>query len=60
MRQYWSRTPQPTDAFSGYVPGGLGLVDDGEPGEIFPDEVDPAWVDDSRESEDADEHGQVT
>ena len=45
LRQYWTRTPRPTDALTGYVPGGLGLVDRDEPGEVFADEIDPAWAD---------------
>jgi hypothetical protein len=36
----------PTDALTGYVPGGLGLADDGRAGEVFADEIDPAWADD--------------
>jgi hypothetical protein len=65
VRQYWARAPSPTDALSAYPRGGLGLVDKEIPGEIFPDEVDPAWADpdqsseDNQNSHDAEESGQV-
>lgn len=60
LRQYWTRTPTPTDALTGYVPGGLGLVDRDQPGAVFPDEIDPAWSDEDSNSDRGHDDGQVT
>lgn len=45
LRQSWDRNPTPTDALTGYAPGGSGLIDDRIPGQVFADEIDPAWAD---------------
>ncbi len=58
LRQYWARTPSPTEAVTGYAPT-LGLVDDRKPGEVFPDEIDPAWADEGPGSGPGDDDGQV-
>ena len=42
-RQVWLRTPNPLDAVTGQFPSPD--PGDGNDGEIYPDEIDPAWRD---------------
>jgi hypothetical protein len=42
-RQVWLRTPNPLDAVTGQFPSPDPRA--GNDGEIYPDEIDPAWRD---------------
>jgi hypothetical protein len=43
-RQVWLRTPSPLEAITGQFPSG-GPAADNDGGEIYADEIDPAWRD---------------
>jgi hypothetical protein len=43
-RQRWDRTPHGLDAITGIKPK-VERSDDDSPGEVYPDEIDPAWAD---------------